>query len=61
MQFLYDDIPQFELSPACLTCGCIGNQKDKDGKMCGHAPVDGCGCELNQAGECPCCVKKGET
>ena len=55
------DISQFNLSPVCVECGCIGNQKDENGKPCGHTSPDGCGCELNSAGVCPCCVKRGET
>jgi hypothetical protein len=40
------------LNLPCCTCGCLGN------KECGHDPIPGHGCELNQIGECPCCENK---
>lgn len=38
--------------PPCRTCGCLGN------KTCGHEPIAGHGCELDQTEQCYCCGER---
>ena len=38
--------------PLCRTCECPGNEE------CGHKPVKGHGCELDETGQCYCCREK---
>lgn len=44
-------------NPKCVKCGCYGNRLSADRAPCWETSPTG-GCELNQAGVCPCCAAK---